>query len=137
MKLAILLLLMSLPVLSQTSSIDVERKLIFPNTQALKLWAEKEYFGGGFVDLVTNDGMEVAIARRSFASGIPTCALSVFVKSAEGWEEGLKLRTYRGRWLDFTQDGDTVFVRDHKSKVEVLRFSIAQLSHQPVETKKK
>ncbi len=137
MKLAILLLLISLPVLSQTSSIDVERKLTFPTTQALKHWAEKEYFGGGFVDLVTNDGIEVAIARRSFTSGIPTCALSVFVKSEEGWEEALKLRTYRGRWFDFTQDGDMVFIRDDKSKAEVLRFSIAQLSLQPFETKRK
>lgn len=137
MKLVTLLFMLTLSLQCQSQSVAIEHDLSFPNTPALKHWAEKEFFGGGQIDFIADKGKEIVIVRRSFTSGIATCAFSVFIKSTDGWQEGLKLRTYHGYWLDFSQNGDNVVVLEHENKSEILNFSIAGLTLQKFQIPKK
>jgi hypothetical protein len=100
----------------------------FSDVAGIKAWAEKESRGGFDVNVFTWKGHEAVVVRRSFTSGIQTCALAVFVQGEKGWEEGLRLRTFDFTWLGVVQDGDSVLIRDAKTERFLTQFSISGLS---------
>jgi hypothetical protein len=97
-----------------------------PDIAAIRAWAEKASWGGHEVDVFKSDGRQVAVARRSFTSGVETCGLTVFVPTSRGWEPGLTLDV-TGFWLKVSQEGDSIRTVNSNSKAEVARFSVAQL----------
>jgi len=101
--------------------------ILLSDIAALRRWASFPLQVGGNVELIHAEGKEVAIVRRSLGSGTMVCALSVFIKTSDGWLERLSLAPYRGRWLDFARGDDNVVIRDHESGAEYLRFSLRRL----------
>jgi hypothetical protein len=101
---------------------------VLPDEAAVRSWAEKSSFGGNQVEVLTAGKRQVIATRRSFTSGVPSCALTVFVPVAKGWSPGLTLGDVWNGWLVLEQKGDLVRVVDARDKGEVARFSIAALS---------
>jgi len=133
MRLLSILLLSCLSLIGQAET----PKDQFANIQELKQWAEKNSWGGCSVDVVKHSGTEAVIVRRSYTSGIQSCALSVFIYEKAGLLEALKLRAFHGYWIDFKQRGDLITLDSYdqvKGKpFEILQFSITSLALQSFE----
>ena len=83
--------------------------------------------GGAVVDVLDAGGKQIAVVRRSFGSGLPSCLLDVYIKTDRGWGKRLALGHYNDRSLDFSQEGDVLVIRNHESGAEQLRLSIRLL----------
>jgi len=118
-----------------------EKPLGFPSLQALKDWAEKgrDHLGGS-VEVLSSGTNRVAIARRSFTSGVASSDFWAFIGRGERWEEALRLGPYWNSMVEYKQCDDRVAVMlvsyDNKAQ-EVVNFSIAGLCLQYPEALKR
>jgi hypothetical protein len=112
-----ILLLIALPLLSQERPSPMK----FKDITVMKTWAHNH------VLQFSHKGHDVAVATRSYTSGIQSGEIWVFVRSSSGWSEALKTRCFYMDYPLASQDGDTVSLVLQETKKEVLRFSIASL----------
>lgn len=123
-------LLVSLLIVSAAAIAASEKEPphAFADVFAVSDWAKKESFGGFHIDVISHDGKEALIVRRSFTTGTPSCDLLVYVKANDQWSEALRLRPYWGDLLEFAEKDGEIVVSLRKQKLEVVRFSFSGLS---------
>jgi hypothetical protein len=96
-------------VLAASAVLADDRPLGFATLQALKDWAVKgQAHLGGTVEILASGTNQVAIACRSFTSGVPSSDLWAFIQRGERWEEALRLGPYWGGFLRHTEQEDWV-----------------------------
>jgi hypothetical protein len=71
----------ALPLFGSDSSVN-DAPMAFSSLDTLRSWAKKEPFGGD-VQVLCSGTNRVAIARRSFSSGVASCDFWVFMEGQQ------------------------------------------------------